>query len=332
MRKEIQKKQDINVKEEIKKKYDIDVQEEKENDKKGRFKIPKIKNTFFLLLIVSLILGAAVYLFTRSFTKGGLTFGAIFVLFGGYLLIRVRLQKAAELKKMEDVFPDFISLMASNLRAGMTIDRALLLSSRKEFAPLDKQIVLLAKDIVTGKEISQALDDTAKRIKSEKITKTIRLIVSGIKSGGNLAVLLEETAQNLRERDFIEKRAASNVLMYVIFIFFASAIGAPMLFALSSVLVEIMTNLVGSLPQSGAASNIPFALTSVSISTSFVVYFSLVFVVVSNILASLVLGLVSKGKEREGFKYLLPMILLALGIFLGARIFLLQYFSNLTFG
>src|SRR3989344_4458029 len=64
---------------------------------------------------------------------------------------------SAYLKKMEDVFPDFIELMASNLRAGMTIDQALLLSSRKEFSPLDSEIIRVGKDITTGKDIKSAL-------------------------------------------------------------------------------------------------------------------------------------------------------------------------------
>src|SRR4030042_1953205 len=115
----------------------------------------------------------------------------------------------------------------------MTIDKALLLSSRKEFAPLDEEILLLGKEIITGKEIMQALHDMSLRIKSDKIRKTLELVISGIRSGGNISILLEETAVNMRERNFIEKKSASNVLMYVIFIFFAVAIGAPLLFGLS---------------------------------------------------------------------------------------------------
>jgi pilus assembly protein TadC len=70
---------------------------------------------------------------------------------------------------MEEVFPDFIELVSSNLRAGMTVDKALLLSSRKEFSPLDIEILRLGKDILTGTYINIALTNMAKRIKSEKI-------------------------------------------------------------------------------------------------------------------------------------------------------------------
>ena len=252
----------------------------------------------------------------------------IFVLFQFYFYVRRRLKISEGIKKMEEVFPDFISLMSSNLRAGMTIDQALLMSARSEFAPLDKQINQVGKDIITGKEIHIALNDMGKRILSDKISKTIALITSGIEAGGNLSVLLEETALNMRERNYVEKRAASNVLMYVIFIFFAVAIGAPLLFGLSSVLVEILTNIMMNLPEQQTNVNLPFTLTQINVSVNFVIYYAVIFIIVTDILAAMVLGLVSKGAEREGFKYVLPLVVIGVTIFFTARFVMLRYFSG----
>ena len=51
-----------------------------------------------------------------------------------YLWLTFLVDKKASL--IEDALPDALQLMASNLRAGMTPDKALLLSSRPEFGPL----------------------------------------------------------------------------------------------------------------------------------------------------------------------------------------------------
>lgn len=286
----------------------------------------------FLIAVCGLIFLAlaSFFIYTQRYNFLVALFFLVFLIFG-YFAARIRLKKYADIARMEDVFPDFISLTASNLRAGLTIDRALLLSAREEFAPLDKEIVTLGKDIVTGEEIEKAMLEMAERIKSEDIKKTIMLIITGMKSGGNLSILLEQVASSMRQRMFVKKRAASNVLMYVIFIFFAVAIGAPFLFALSSVLVEILTTIIseipaGDLPSSGA--NLPFALTSINISVTFVKYFSATFIVVIDLLASLVLGLVAKGKEREGLKYVFPLVALSLSIYFGARYFIGQYFAD----
>lgn len=283
------------------------------------------------ILVVSIIIGAIAYYFSRGIVAAGVTFIIVLILLTIYFGIRGKLKRAVEIKKMEQVFPDFIELVSSNLRSGMTIDKALLLSSRKEFAPLDQEILQLGKDITTGKGINVALQDMAKRIGSERINKTTTLIISGLKSGGNLAILLEETASNLREREFVEKKAASSVLMYVIFIFFAVAVGSPVLFGLSSVLVEVLTKLLANVPSSAGQANfgLPFTLSHIGISMTFITYFSISFILITDILASLLLGLVNKGEEKEGIKYILPLMAIGVTLYFVIRGFLAHYFSGL---
>ncbi|NCO11103.1 hypothetical protein CO038_01010 [Candidatus Pacearchaeota archaeon CG_4_9_14_0_2_um_filter_39_13] len=313
------------------------MKEEKENKLKREKRNQDIRKNIMVSGKTNIIVTSCLSVFTtvialifsRSLLITAVTLFSSIVLVQIYFAIKQILKEAERLKKMESSFPDFIQLVSSNLRAGMTIDKALLLSSRKEFAPLDEEILHLGKDLVTGKEISTALEEMAKRVGSEKIIKTINLIVSGIRSGGNLATLLEQTASSMRERNFVEKRAASNVLMYVIFIFFAVAIGAPILFGLSSVLVEILTDLLSTLPELDASVSVPFTLTSISISVTFITYFSLAFIIATDIMASFVLGLVSKGEEKEGLKYLLPLALVSIVIFLIVRVFLRSYFGGL---
>ena len=117
--------------------------------------------------------------------------------------------------------------------------------------------------------------------------------------------------------------------MYVIFIFFATAAGAPFLFALSSVLVEVMTNLFSTLPEVETTSQTPFAITEVSISITFIKYFSVIFIIVIDILGSLIIGLVSKGEEKEGLKYVAPLVITGITIFFVVRGVILSYFSDL---
>jgi len=240
------------------------------------------------------------------------------------------LAEASRVKKIEFVFPDFLSLVSSNLRAGMTVDRAMLLSSRPEFAPLDKEILQAGKDISTGKPVEAALSAMSKRINSEKIDKTFSIILSGIRAGGNLAVLLEDTSRNMRQKGFIEKKAASQVMMYVIFIFLAVSIFAPGLFSLSGVLVGTITKLTSGMSTSTMPQNIPISFSTISISSSFIFYFSLCFIIAMDFMASLVLGLVSKGDEKEGLRYLPVMLILSLGIFFSLGKILAMIMGKMT--
>lgn len=287
-----------------------------------------LKPEAMLIGVAALLVGVATYLLTASIAHALSGFFALLLLSGFYAFTKAKLAESVRIRKMENVFPDFIELVASNLRAGMTIDKALLLSARREFSPLDTEIESLGKEILTGKDITSALFDLAERTNSDKIRKTINIITTGIVSGGNLSILLEETAANMRQRSFVEKRAASNVLMYVIFIVFAISIGTPVLFGLSSILVEVLTNILSNIPAIETKANVPLTLTSIHISTAFIWYFSLAFIIMTDILASFILGLVSKGEEKEGLKYLAPLIGVSVGVFIAIRFVLAHYFIS----
>jgi len=294
----------------------------------NRLKIRKIKKVTVIGFLIGLIFSSIFLLITKRLITSLVLVFLIPLSIFFYFYFSLQLKKHRRIKKMENVFPDFLQLMSSNLRAGITIDRSMLLSVREEFDPLDKEINKTGREIATGKSMEKALLNMTKRIGSEKIRKTILLIISGMRAGGNLATLLEQTGRNMRERDFIEKKAASNVLMYVIFIFVAVAIGAPALFALSTILIQTLSNLLAGIPQVESAA-IPFTLSKISVSVNFINYFSLTFIIVIDVLASLVLGLVSKGEEKEGIKYFIPILIISLVIFFAIKVSLSGVMSGL---
>ncbi len=272
--------------------------------------------TFYLTLIFQFKINLA-------FIAAGL-----FVLIEAGVYMWLMLNADNKAKFIESVLPDALSLMASNLRAGYTVDRALLLSTRPEFGPLTQEIMLVGKKISTGGSLSDGLQEISKHVKSEKLEKTVSLVISGLRSGGELASLLEQTAKNLREQEFIDQKIRSSVLMYVIFIFSAICIGAPMLFGLSSVLVKILSSKLAeiSIP---AGIDMPFAMKQVAVSQEFVIQYSVISLTTTCILGSLVLGIISKGKEREGLKFILPLVAAALAIFFGIRAAITSLLSGL---
>lgn len=275
------------------------------------------------ILLISFIITAITSSIFYFFNINMLFAILVFLFLNIFFYYKVSLKAIARIRQMEKVFPDVISLMASNLRAGITIDKAFVMSARKEFAPLDNEILSTGKEIATGRDIIFALEAMSKRIDSEKISKIIMLITSGLKSGGNISDLLEQTSSNMKEKEVIEQKAASTILMYVIFIFFAVAVGAPVLFGLSSVLVEIIINLTSNLPEMVTMqSQLPFTFSEVPITVNFVIYFSLAFISVSNLISCFVIGLINKGDGKTGLKYFIPLIVISISLFFAVRIVL----------
>ncbi len=269
---------------------------------------------FLLALVVAFYLGI--------FFKFSLwvSFILTFFLFQIIIYFLFLLRADTKSKFVESILPDVLQLMASNLRAGLTTDKAFLLSARPEFGPFQDDINQVGKEIATGQEISKALANMIKYVRSERLEKTIALIVSGLNSGGELASLLEQTARNLRQQRLVDSRIRANVMMYVIFIFVAVCFGAPLLFGLSSFLVEVLTTNLGAidLPETSTM-NLPMNFTEVSISPDFVVMFSIVFLATAGVLGSLILGLISKGRERDGIRFMPILVALSISMFFLVR-------------
>ncbi len=253
-----------------------------------------------------------------------LAFFGMFFLFELIVYLWLVLSTDAKGKFVESVLPDALQLMASNLRAGFTTDRALLLAARPEFGPLQEEINRIGKEITTGTDIDDALLDMTNRIKSENLEKTMLLIVTGLRAGGELAPLLEQTAENLRARKQVERRIVSSISTYIIFIFAAIAFGAPLLFGLSSFLVEVLNNIMSNIDLSGtegvASAAVPLKLSAETlIDPSFVIMYAIISLIALSVLGSLVLGLISKGKEKEGVRYIPILIAVSLSVFFLAR-------------
>ena len=88
-------------------------------------------------------------------------------------------------------------------------------------------------------------------------------------------------------------------------------------------MVDILTTIFAGIPEietTGASTNLPFTLSKINISTTFILYFSVVFIIVIDLFAALILGLVHKGSEKEGFRYMLPILALSLSVFFISRL------------
>lgn len=278
-------------------------------------KDPREYSNFIILMgIIIGVVGFAVLLIVLNWI---FAIVALFVCFGltlftFYLILMLEADRRA--KEAENALPDALQLMATNLRAGLTTDKAFLVSARDEFGVLNIEFKKVAKEIATGKDLVDALSEMSKRIKSDIVARTIDLITFGITSGGELAPLLEESAASLRQQLLTRKQIHASVMMYTIFIFIAVGFISPLLFSLSTVLTEIMSSTLGSIgtipPE--VASNVPLTVASVTLNATFIKWFAIGLLIVSAILSSLVLGLINSGEEKDGIKFI--PILLACGL------------------
>jgi hypothetical protein len=223
---------------------------------------------------------------------------------------------------VEEILPDALLLMASNMRSGMTPDRAIMLSAREEFGALETELRNVAKKAMSGERLDTALLEMTRTIKSEILDRTINLLVQGLRSGGEFASLLEQVALDIKDMQILRKEVRASVMMYSIFILIAAGLGAPALFAVSTYLIEQITSMSSGLDIPDIAmSNMPFSFSfsAPPVSPRFLFYFALACMLITSIFASMVMGLIQSAKARDGFKYIPILMIMSFGLFFVAR-------------
>ncbi|MFA6213806.1 MAG: type II secretion system F family protein [Candidatus Micrarchaeia archaeon] len=243
------------------------------------------------------------------------------VAISAYLTMRANKRTA----QIEEMLPSFLSMMASNIRSGATYDRALLLSSRKEFGPLAREIDRAAKQTIAGKPLQDALMEMSKRTRSETFAKTIRLIVEGINAGGNLAEMLEITAIDIRKSSSLKKEVSATVLVYKLFIVIAATVGAPLLYALTGFLIDVFTGIRGAgemSPGAAQSAQLPMFSGGDVISQDLFFAYAIIAIAMTTLLSTLASGVITRGKESEGLPDLGWSFLLAFSVFFGVRLVL----------
>lgn len=237
----------------------------------------------------------------------------LWLLFYFFLDIKIFKRKLV----VEEVLPDFLFLAATNIRAGMTVDKAMWFAIRPRFGVLSKEIETVAKEVMSGTELTEALEKFAKKYESDTLNRSINLLVQGIKSGGEIGDLLNKVALNIQEARLIKQEMAANVTTYVIFITFAAIVAAPCLLALSGQLIVIIGEIVSKIdmPSSGSMT---FAISGISIPPKDFTIFAISSLSMTSFFSAIIISTIKKGNVKEGMKSIPIFIAVSVGIYLAA--------------
>jgi len=202
------------------------------------------------------------------------------------------------------------------MRAGMTPYNALWAASRPEFGPLALELQIVAQDTLAGVSLEDALLNVTKRVKSAKLDRCIRLMVQGMRSGGELPSVLQEIADGIRSEQNLKKRMAAETTSQVLFIVFALVIGAPMLFAASHQFVTIFSQTFSSIGLSEGTSRggSLIQLEGFAIEPGFFSLYAICVLIVSSFFGSLIINVMKNGEMLSASGITLIPLLMVLSV------------------
>jgi len=219
-------------------------------------------------------------------------------------------------KTMEEVLPDYLQLVAANLRAGMGPDRAMWKAVRPEFGVLSHEIEQVAKDTFAGKDLSDSLKDFSDRYDSRLLKHAVNIVVEGIHAGSQLEDILTNIAKNIQEGRTLQKEMAANVTSYTIFIGFAVMLGGPLLMALSKQILIVMKVMTAGLSVASSV-NAPLTISEVAITPTDFSIFAGVTITITSFMSSLIISMILRGNTKEFFRYLVLLLPGSIGVFFG---------------
>jgi tight adherence protein B len=124
--------------------------------------------------------------------------------FGARLLVKFRAgrRRAA----FADQLDDSLQLMASSLRAGHSLLRAVDAVSQDAVSPTSEEFARIVNETRVGRDLSDSLDEVAERMGSEDFTWVAQAIAIHREVGGNLAEVLDAVGHTIRERNQIRRQ------------------------------------------------------------------------------------------------------------------------------
>lgn len=237
-------------------------------------------------------------------------------LLSSYLILRSETRG----QKLEVALPDFLVLVASNIKAGMTLDQAMWYSAKPEFGLLSVEVKKIIKSSFSGESLEDALVKLSQRFDSRVFSRTINLIKQASSTGGELTEVLERTAQDVRNTTIMKKEIAASLVLYEIFVLFAAIVGTPFLFAVATKLITVFEKISPQLPAGGQIGGTFGNLGGMQFSGPIITsqeffWFSMPTMFVTALIASFIVSIIRTGRKGEGLKYFPFVLILSLVVY-----------------
>jgi len=156
------------------------------------------------------IIGTIGLAFISSIVVGAITQSAIFALVVGlailiFAFLAVKSVASREKKRFNSQLPDTLTLTSTSLRAGYSLLQAVEAVAQESPEPTRREFGRALTEIRLGRPMIDALGDIAVRMESQDFEWAVLAISIQREVGGNLAEVLQTTAEMMNQRDRLRR-------------------------------------------------------------------------------------------------------------------------------
>ncbi len=235
-------------------------------------------------------------------------------------------------KEMEFLLPDYLTLVSTNLKGGMSFENALWNAIKPEFGILANEVGLVSKRVMTGNQVTEALVEFSMKYDSPTLRRTVQLIIGEIESGGRIVETIDRIIRDMKKTEMLKREMAASTVTYMVFIGSLVVVICPVLFALSLQLFEITSGFLGTLAGSATAGTGTMSISAPKLDQGDFRLFSVLAIAIISIFSSAIISIIEKGNVRGGVKYVPMFLITALTIYFLASAMFGTLFGGIAFG
>ncbi|GAA4026522.1 MULTISPECIES: type II secretion system F family protein [Arthrobacter] len=155
---------------------------------------------FFILMIAGAFVGALIGL-----VVGGPVVAILFFIPAPIVArLITRFLSGKRRAKFDDQLGDTLQLLSGGLRAGHSILRAIDAAATESPSPTSEEMRRIITETSLGRDLQDSLNDAAERMRSEDFVWIAQAIQINREVGGNLAEVLDQVNETIRERSEIK--------------------------------------------------------------------------------------------------------------------------------
>lgn len=166
----------------------------------------RLRQADFILLVCCVGVTAGI----AGFILGGILVGFLFALLTPFTaMLFLRIMASRRRAKFDGQLGDTLQMLAGGLRAGHSLLRSVDAVSQEADSPTSEEFARLVNETRLGRDLKDSMLDAARRLRSEDFDWISQAIEIHREVGGNLAEVLDQVGETIRERAEIKGQVKS---------------------------------------------------------------------------------------------------------------------------
>lgn len=224
-------------------------------------------------------------------------------------------------REMEEKFPEFVRNLVEAIKSGLSVSAAIEHVSDINYGALSFHVRKLSNQISWSMPLHKALIHFANGTNNKMIKRAIATVIEAKESGGSLEEVLETITTSVVEIKKIKDKRRANVFSQVMQNYFIFFVFITVMIVIQNVLMPYVSN-IGDAPGGVQGNGIPESVDiDLSSPTGFIISMTswflcmngifLMITLIQGFFAGIVIGKLSEGNIKYGFKH--SFILMVLG-------------------